>query len=52
MTMRILGPVRPETQVELSIGDGFALGLKVPIKNSGDTAGTPGVKVVGPAGGS
>ena len=50
MTMRILGPVRPETQVELSIGDGFALGLKVPIKNSGDTAGTPGVKVVGPAG--
>ena len=50
MTMRILGPVRPETQVELSIGDGFALGLKVPLKNSGDTAGTPGVKVVGPAG--
>lgn len=49
-TMRILGPVRPETQIEVSIGDGFVLGLKVPIRNSGDIDGTPGVKVVGPAG--
>ena len=49
-TMRILGPVRPETQIEVSIGDGFVLGLKVPIRNSGDIDGTPGVKIVGPAG--
>lgn len=48
--IRILGPVRPETQVEVSIGDGFSLGIKAPIRNSGDTANTPGVKLVGPAG--
>ncbi|MGD9473435.1 MAG: phosphate propanoyltransferase [Eubacteriaceae bacterium] len=48
--VRILGPVRPETQVELSIGDGFSLGIKAPLRNSGDTAGSPGLKLVGPAG--
>lgn len=48
--IRILGPVRPETQVEVSIGDGFSLGIKAPIRNSGDTDNTPGVKLIGPAG--
>jgi len=48
--IRILGPVRPETQVEVSIGDGFSLGIPAPVRNSGDTKDTPGVKLVGPAG--
>ncbi|MDO9492854.1 phosphate propanoyltransferase [Acetobacterium sp.] len=48
--IRILGPVRPETQVEVSIGDGFCLGIKAPLRNSGDIADTPGVKLIGPAG--
>ena len=48
--VRVLGPARPATQVEISLADGFALGVKAPIKESGDIAGTPGVKLVGPAG--
>lgn len=48
--VRILGPVRPETQVELSVGDCFSLGVKAPLRNSGDTEGSPGLKIVGPAG--
>ncbi len=48
--IRILGPVRPETQLEVSIGDGFCLGIKAPLRNSGDIADTPGVKLIGPAG--
>ena len=48
--VRVLGPARPNTQVEISLADGFALGVKAPIKESGDIAGTPGVKLVGPAG--
>jgi putative phosphotransacetylase len=49
--VRVLGPVRSYTQVEISITDGFALGLKsIPIRDSGDHAGTPGISVVGPKG--
>ena len=48
--IRILGPVRPETQLEVSVGDGFCLGIQAPLRNSGDIADTPGVKLVGPAG--
>ncbi|MEF9992750.1 MAG: phosphate propanoyltransferase [Paraclostridium sp.] len=48
--VRVLGPARPNTQVEISLADGFVLGVKAPIKESGDIAGTPGVKLVGPAG--
>ena len=48
--VRVLGPARPATQVEISLADGFALGVKAPIKESGDIAGTPGIKLVGPAG--
>ena len=50
LTVRVLGPARPETQVEVSLADCFPLGVKAPIKESGDIAGTPGVKLVGPAG--
>ena len=47
----VLGPVRKACQVELSFSDARALGLKgVPVRESGDVAGTPGLKLVGPAG--
>ncbi|EOT22702.1 hypothetical protein C805_03554 [Eubacterium sp. 14-2] len=48
--MRVLGPLRGESQVEISIGDGFALGVHPPVRESGQLEGTPGVKVVGPCG--
>jgi len=46
----ILGPERPATQVELSLTDARALGIKVPVRESGDVAGSAGLKLVGPAG--
>jgi len=49
--VRILGPARKETQVEISLSDGFTLGLtEVPVRDSGKIEGTPGVKLVGPKG--
>ncbi len=50
LTVSILGPTRPADQVELSLTDARALGITVPVRESGDTAGTPGLKLVGPAG--
>lgn len=50
MKMSILGPVRSETQVELALTDARKLGITAPIRESGDLAGTPGCKLVGPAG--
>ena len=50
LAMSVLGPVRPANQVELSFTDARALGITPPIRESGDTAGTPGLKLVGPAG--
>ena len=51
LTVTILGPFRPADQVELSYTDARTLGLKdVPVRESGDVAGTPGLKMVGPAG--
>ena len=51
LAVSVLGPTRPATQVELSFSDARALGLKdVPVRESGDVAGTPGLKMVGPAG--
>lgn len=46
----ILGPVRPATQVELSATDARSIGISAPIRESGDTAGSAGCKLVGPAG--
>ena len=46
----ILGPVRPETQVELSAGDARSIGVKAPIRESGDLKGSNGCKLVGPKG--
>ncbi len=48
--MRVLGPVRPESQVELSLADARGLGLVVPVRQSGDVEGTPGCKLIGPKG--
>ena len=46
----ILGPVRPATQVELSATDARSIGVGIAHKESGDIAGTPGCKLVGPCG--
>ena len=46
----ILGPVRPASQVEVSFTDARTLGIAAPVKESGDIAGTPGCKLVGPCG--
>lgn len=48
--VRVLGPIRPETQVEISKTDSFALGVKAPVKESGMLEGTPGVILEGPCG--
>ena len=51
LMLSVLGPTRKSNQVELSFTDARALGLKaVPVRESGDVAGTPGIKMVGPAG--
>ena len=46
----ILGPYRSATQVEISVTDARKLGLPGVIRQSGDTAGTPGCTLIGPAG--
>ncbi|MDR1629692.1 MAG: phosphate propanoyltransferase [Oscillospiraceae bacterium] len=46
----ILGPERPDTQVEVSMSDARALGLAAPVRESGDIAGSAGCKIVGPKG--
>ncbi len=49
-SVTILGPTRPESQVEVSLTDARVLGIDVPVRESGDINGTPGVKLVGPKG--
>lgn len=46
----ILGPVRPETQVELSLTDARSIGVAAPIRESGDIKGSGACKLIGPAG--
>ena len=46
----ILGPVRPETQVELSASDARSIGVVAPCRESGDIAGSGACKLVGPKG--
>jgi propanediol utilization protein len=49
-TVRILGPTRPRSQVELALTDGISLGIDLPVRQSGKIDGTPGCVLVGPAG--
>jgi putative phosphotransacetylase len=48
--IRILGPVRPETQIELAMTDARTIGINAPVRESGKLTGTPGIKLVGPKG--
>jgi len=48
--VRILGPTRDYSQLELSYTDGVFLGVDLPLRTSGDHAGTPGCILVGPHG--
>ncbi len=48
--VRILGPCRDESQVELAFTDGISLGIDLPVRISGDIEGTPGCVLMGPKG--
>ncbi len=48
--IRVLGPCRPSSQVELAFTDAISLGLDLPVRPSGDIEGTPGCVLIGPKG--
>lgn len=48
--IRVLGPARENTQVEVSFADARSLGVDAVLRDSGDVEGTPGIKLVGPKG--
>ena len=48
--VRVLGPCRDESQVELAFTDGISLGINLPVRISGNVQGTPGCVLVGPQG--
>jgi propanediol utilization protein len=49
-SVRVLGPTRPHSQVELAFTDGISLGIDLPVRASGKIEGTPGCVLVGPKG--
>jgi len=49
-TVRVLGPTRPFSQVELAFTDAISLGIDIPVRASGKIEGTPGCVLVGPKG--
>jgi putative phosphotransacetylase len=48
--VRVLGPARGDTQIEISLNDGYTLGIAPPIRDSGDIEATPSVTIQGPRG--
>lgn len=48
--VRVLGPERSKTQIEISLTDSFKLGVKAMVRMSGHVEGTPGIQIQGPAG--
>lgn len=48
--VRVLGPCRDDSQVELAFTDGISLGIDLPVRISGNVSGTPGCVLVGPKG--
>jgi len=48
--VRVLGPCRPDSQIELAFTDGISLGIDLPVRISGNVEGTPGCVLVGPNG--
>ena len=49
-SVSILGPIRPECQVEISLADARSIGVEAPVRESGDVAGSGPCKLVGPCG--
>jgi len=48
--VRILGPFRKQTQIEISRSDAFKLGIDPPVRDSGDLSDSEGITIVGPEG--
>ncbi|MDH2926650.1 phosphate propanoyltransferase [Lonepinella koalarum] len=48
--VRVLGPLRKETQIEISVGDNYVLGIQAPICMSGELANAESLEIIGPQG--
>ena len=48
--VRVIGPERKQTQVEILVADAYKLGVPAVIRDSGDLKDTPGIKIIGPCG--